>query len=85
MKAIAHKQEVHSVQVFFAFPMVMAGPPLLQVTFSEKGTKNVPKIQIRKFEILHFSDNISKITMIQNFFVQTSVPHQSIGKNAQSN
>ena len=35
----------------------------IQVTFSEKGTKITPLTHIRKFEILHFSDNISKITM----------------------
>ena len=40
----------------------------LQVTFSEKRTKITPQTHIWKFEILHFSDNISKITMIQNFF-----------------
>ena len=30
--------------------------------------KLTPQTHIRKFEILYFSDNISKITMIQNFF-----------------
>ena len=42
--------------------------PLLQVTFSEKGTKITPQTHIWKFEILHFSDSISKITMIQKIF-----------------
>ena len=41
---------------------------LLQVTFSEKGTKITTQTHIRNFETFHFSDNISKITMIQNFF-----------------
>ena len=41
---------------------------ILQVTFSEKETKITPQTHIRKFEILYFSDNISKVTGIQNFF-----------------
>ena len=41
----------------------------LQVTFSEKGTKITPKTHIRKFEILHFSDFISKIKMNQIYFL----------------
>ena len=40
----------------------------LQVSFSEKGTKIPPQTHIQKFEILHFTDNISKITLIYNFF-----------------
>ena len=40
----------------------------LQVTYSEKGTKITSQTHIQKFEILHFSDKISKITMIQKFF-----------------
>jgi len=40
----------------------------VQVIFSEKGTKITTQTHIQKFEILHFLDNISKITMIQNFF-----------------
>ena len=35
---------------------------MLQVTFSENGTKISSKTQLK---ILHFSDNISKITMIK--------------------
>ena len=41
----------------------------LRVTFSEKRTKINPQTHIQKFEILHFLDNISKFTMIQNFFL----------------
>ena len=53
----------------------------IQVTFSEKGTKITSQTHIQKFEILHFSDNISKITMIQIFFsVQKSVQCYSEGK-----
>ena len=37
------------------------------MTFSKKGTKITPQTHIRKFEILNFSDNNSKITMIHNF------------------
>ena len=37
----------------------------VQVTFSEKGTKITPQTHIQKFEILHFSDIISKDIIIQ--------------------
>ena len=42
-----------------------------QETFSENDTKitlQSAQIHIRNFETLHFLDNISKITMIQNSF-----------------
>ena len=38
------------------------------MTFFEKGTKITSQTNIEKFEILHFSDNISKIIAIQNLF-----------------
>jgi len=53
----------------------MSENSLLQVTFSKKGTKITPKTHIIKFEILYFSDNISKIFRI--FSRQKSVPHPS--------
>ena len=40
----------------------------VKLTFSEKGTKVKPQTHVGKFEILHFSDNINKITMIQKIF-----------------
>ena len=42
----------------------------LQVTFSEKETNSLTKLTYlaKNFEILHFSDNISKITMIPIYF-----------------
>jgi len=51
------------------------------VTFSEKGTEITRRTHIQKFEILHFSDNISKIDL-EFFSVQKSVPHQFKGKTA---
>ena len=50
-----------------------------QVTFSENGTKITSKTQLR---ILHFTDNISKITMIQNMLCQQKCTISTLkGKN----
>ena len=38
------------------------------MTFSKKVTKITRQTHIRKIQILHFSDNITKIPMIPNFF-----------------
>lgn len=40
----------------------------IQVTFSEKVSRITPQTRIWKYEFFHFSDNINKITMIQNIF-----------------
>jgi len=47
----------------------------IQVTFSEKGTKITHQTHLQKFEILHFSDNISRITIIKIFFPFRKVYH----------
>ena len=39
----------------------------LQVNFYDKGTKIISQTHTRKIEILHFSDNTSKIKMIHKF------------------